>query len=138
MRVRFAIPLLLLCLFTEAETLTGRVIGITDGDTFTVLDANNQQFKIRLAGIDAPETSKSHHHPERGQAFGERLKQSLSKLAFGKIAIIDWKKRHRERLIGKVTIDGVDISLAQTKNGMAWWYRSAPQGTKRQRSASLF
>lgn len=122
MRVLFAIPLLLLCLFAQAETLTGRVIGITDGDTLTVLDANNQQFKIRLAGIDAPETSKSYHHPERGQAFGERSKQNLSKLAFGKMAIIDWKKKHRERLVGKVMVNGVDISLEQIKNGMAWWY----------------
>lgn len=38
-----------------ADQLTGRVVSIADGDTITVLDAANQQHKIRLAGIDAPE-----------------------------------------------------------------------------------
>lgn len=51
------------------------VIGISDGDTLTVLDKDKQQVKIRLAEIDAPE---SH------QAFGSRSKQSLSNLCFGK------------------------------------------------------
>jgi endonuclease YncB( thermonuclease family) len=38
-----------------ADTLTGKVVKITDGDTLYVLDANHEQHKIRLAGIDAPE-----------------------------------------------------------------------------------
>ncbi len=40
---------------SDADTLTGKVVKITDGDTLYVLDANNKQHKIRLAGIDAPE-----------------------------------------------------------------------------------
>jgi endonuclease YncB( thermonuclease family) len=46
-----------------AVTLTGRVGGIADGDTITVLDAERHQHKIRLAGIDAP---------EKAQPFGQR------------------------------------------------------------------
>lgn len=38
-----------------ADTLQGRVVGVADGDTVTVLDASNAQWKIRLMGIDAPE-----------------------------------------------------------------------------------
>lgn len=38
-----------------AATLAGRVVSVADGDTVAVLDSANQQFKIRLAGIDAPE-----------------------------------------------------------------------------------
>lgn len=38
-----------------AETLTGRVVGVHDGDTLTLLVVGNQQVKVRLAGIDAPE-----------------------------------------------------------------------------------
>src|SRR4051794_13231187 len=53
------------------QTLTGRVVSIADGDTVTVLDADDIQHRIRLSGIDAPE---SH------QAFGSRSKQSLSEL----------------------------------------------------------
>lgn len=38
----------------SADTLQGRVVGVTDGDTITLLDAFRTQHKIRLAGIDAP------------------------------------------------------------------------------------
>jgi endonuclease YncB( thermonuclease family) len=67
--------LLLLTLPTHADTLTGRVVGVADGDTITVLDANRQQHKIRLQGIDAP---------ERAQPFGQRSKESLSTMVFNK------------------------------------------------------
>ena len=50
---RFLLLFFLVC-SVHAETLSGRVVGIADGDTITVLDANRQQHKIRLAGIDAP------------------------------------------------------------------------------------
>ena len=72
-----AISLLLLVLFpfdVSADTLTGKVVKITDGDTLVVLDASRQQHKIRLAGIDAPETK---------QPFGKRSKEALSALVAG-------------------------------------------------------
>lgn len=37
-----------------AESISGRVVSVSDGDTLTVLDADHQQIKIRLSGIDAP------------------------------------------------------------------------------------
>jgi endonuclease YncB( thermonuclease family) len=49
-----------------ADTISGRVVGVADGDTLTVLDASKQQHKIRLDGIDAP---------EKAQPFGQRSKQ---------------------------------------------------------------
>jgi endonuclease YncB( thermonuclease family) len=61
----------------HAETISCRVVGIADGDTLTVLDSSNQQHKVRLYGIDAP---------EKKQPFGTRSKQNLSALAFGKSA----------------------------------------------------
>ena len=63
-----AILLLVLACTVNAETIVGRVVGIADGDTITVLDADKVQHKIRLAGIDAPEEK---------QAFGNRSKESL-------------------------------------------------------------
>ena len=67
----FAAATFLLCGASVASTWTieGRVVGISDGDTITVLDDGKTQHKIRFAGIDAP---------EKGQPFGERSKQSLS------------------------------------------------------------
>ena len=38
-----------------AETFTGRIVSIADGDTVTLLDADLRQHKIRLIGIDAPD-----------------------------------------------------------------------------------
>src|SRR4051794_17241519 len=57
------------------ETIIGSVVSIADGDTLTVLDGTNTQHKIRLFGIDAP---------EKTQAFGNRSKEHLASLCFGK------------------------------------------------------
>jgi len=106
--------LFLLAFAAHAETLTGYVTEITDGDTIVVLDANHRQHKIRLAGIDAP---------ERHQAFGSRSTENIARLTFNKDVTVVWKKEHQGRPIGKVTVNGVDVSLEQVKAGMAWWYR---------------
>ncbi len=99
----------------EAATITGRVVGVSDGDTITVLDADRTQHKIRLAGIDAPESK---------QAFGSRSKQNLSDLVFGKDVAVEWDKRDRyQRTLGVVLVDGHDVNLEQVRAGMAWWYR---------------
>lgn len=97
------------------ETLQGKVVGISDGDTITVLDSSKTQHKIRLAGIDAPEKS---------QAFGDRSKQHLSDLVFGKNVAIDWNKTDKYgRTIGKVTVNGQDANLRQVQAGLAWHYK---------------
>jgi endonuclease YncB( thermonuclease family) len=107
----------LLCLSAAAQpqTITGKVVAISDGDTLTVLDANNRQHKIRLDGVDAPESS---------QDFGSRAKQSLSDLVFGKtVTVISSKKDRYGRTLGKVMLDKLDINLGQIRRGMAWFYR---------------
>lgn len=110
-----------ICLFllcsapAAAEILNGRVVGVADGDTITVLDAGKEQHKIRLAGIDAP---------EKGQAFGKASRKHLAELAFGKQAEADCYKIDRyKRLICTVHVDRKDVGLAQLDAGLAWWYR---------------
>ena len=115
---------MLLVSIAHADTLTGRVVGVADGDTITVLDADRQQHKIRLQGIDAP---------EKAQPFGQRSKESLSRLVFGKDVRVDWKKRDTyKRIVGKVWVQPascptcpmtLDAGHAQITVGMAWWYR---------------
>ncbi|MDO8773384.1 MAG: thermonuclease family protein [Burkholderiaceae bacterium] len=101
-------------LVAGAETITGRVVGVSDGDTLTVLDASNQQFKIRLSGIDAP---------EKRQPFGSRAKDSLSETVFNKQVVVESSKEDRyRRKVGKVQHDGTDVNLEQVKKGMAWRY----------------
>ncbi len=108
---------LALCLTPAAyaETIVGRVVAVSDGDTLIVLDASNTQHKIRLSGIDAP---------ERRQSFGEVSKQNLARLVFGKTVVVDWANRDRyRRIVGKVIVSRTDANLAQVKAGLAWHYR---------------
>ena len=112
----FLLAALLLPLQASADTLQGHVIGVTDGDTITLLDASKTQHKIRVAGIDAP---------EKKQPFGQRSKESLSSLAFDKDLTIEWSKKDRYgRIVGKL-LDrrGRDLNLEQVKMGMAWHYK---------------
>ncbi len=99
-----------------AETLTGRVVAIVDGDTLTVLDGSNTQYKIRLAGIDAP---------EKHQPFGSKSQSHLAALAFGQNVTANCGKTDRyRRQVCKILVNGQDINLEQVKAGMAWWYHA--------------
>lgn len=94
--------------------ITGKVISVADGDTITILLADNTEQKVRLNQIDAP---------EKGQDFGKASKKSLSDLVYKKdvsIKKVDTDKYGR--LVGTVFLDGKDINLEQVKNGMAWVY----------------
>jgi endonuclease YncB( thermonuclease family) len=115
LRKAFTTILLALACTAHAETITGRVVGVADGDTITVLDADKVQHKIRLADIDAP---------EKKQAFGNRSKESLSALAFDKTVNVETDKRDRYgRQVGKMLVNGQDVNLVQVERGMAWFYR---------------
>lgn len=110
----FAILVLIFSGLASAETLTGRVVSVADGDTITILTSANEQVKIRLAQIDAP---------EKKQPWGERSKQSLSDLVFNKDVVIEADTKDRYgRTVGQVLLDEVDINLEQIKRGMAWVY----------------
>ena len=74
MRRLLATLLLVVALPACGADYSARVVGVSDGDTITVLTAAKRQVKIRLHGIDAPET---------GQDFGGRAKQAASEPAFG-------------------------------------------------------
>lgn len=105
----------LLCHAAGAGVIQGRVVGVSDGDTITVLDSSNRQHRIRLAGIDAP---------EKAQAFGQRSKQSLLSMVYGKQVSVDWDKRDRyERIIGRVSAQAGDVNLAQVRAGLEWHYK---------------
>ena len=101
---------------SSAYELTGRIISIADGDTVTLLDANLQQHKIRLSGIDAP---------ERRQPFGNRSRLHLGALVFGRQVTADCPKTDRyKRAVCRLEVDGIDANLAQVEAGMAWHYKA--------------
>lgn len=100
----------------SAAQLDGKVIGLSDGDTITVLDITRNQHKVRLAGIDAP---------EKKQPFGNRSRQHLADLVFQKQVLVEWSKRDRYgRIVGKVLVAGQDVSLKQITAGLAWHYKA--------------
>ncbi len=86
--------LVFLSLAALADTVTGKVVKITDGDTLYVLDANYEEHKIRLAGIDAP---------ERKQVYGLASRKHLASIVAGKQVTVEYQKRDRYgRIVGKV------------------------------------
>jgi endonuclease YncB( thermonuclease family) len=99
----------------SAETFTGWVVGVTDGDTLTVLRAGRREV-VRLRGIDAP---------ERGQAYGDRARRYAAALAFGTVADIEARGRDRHgRLLAEVRLPGGrSLNRELVRAGYAWWFR---------------
>lgn len=103
---------------TEPElssSFTARVVGIKDGDTFTVL-VDGREAVIRLANVDCP---------ERSQPFGKAAKQFASDLCFGKDVEIqgDGKVDRYGRIIATVCLnDSVWVNKELVKAGMAWHF----------------
>ncbi len=100
---------------TLAADFTGRVVGVADGDTITVLH-NGKGERIRLHGIDCP---------EKRQAFGKRAKQLTSNLVFGKTVTVQPVDRDRYgRTVGVVLLpDGRSLNHELVRAGLAWMYR---------------
>lgn len=94
-----------------AAAFLASVIGISDGDTLTVLH-ERQPVKIRVAEIDAP---------EKRQPFGARSKRALADLCFGREAEVTPQTKDRYgRTVARVRCDGHDVSESQVRAGMAW------------------
>ncbi len=99
-----------------AETITGQVVAISDGDTLTLLTESKQQVKIRLAEIDTPESR---------QPYGQKAKQALSDLTFRKLIVADIDSIDRYgRSIARISVNGLDVNRALVESGSAWVYRA--------------
>jgi endonuclease YncB( thermonuclease family) len=117
-----AIPLLaalLLCVLGSstvwAAKLTGQVVSIADGDTFTLLTPDHRQLRIRLAEIDAPESR---------QPWGARAKQALANLVFGKsVTVMTRGEDQYGRTLGRVYTAGRNVNAEMISSGAAWAYR---------------
>lgn len=93
------------------KPFAGKVVGIADGDTFTVL-LDKTQHRIRLNGIDSPET---------GQAFGTKAKQALADKVFGKEVKVVWTERDKyKRILGDIYLDDRWINKEMVGEGFAW------------------
>lgn len=99
-----------------AQTLSGEVLSVKDGDSIVVLMQAGQQAEVRLEGIDAR---------EHGQAFGDTSRQDLSDLLLGKQVNLQCNGQDRYgRWACKVALrNGEDVDLDQIQAGMAWHYK---------------
>ena len=108
---------------SHAETVTGKVVSVADGNTLTVLSGKGQQL-VYLAGIEAP---------QRGQPYASRSWQNLMHMAYGKEATLECRKADRDqRRVCKVKVrplscttcgHTLDVGLAQIVAGAARWHR---------------
>ena len=96
----------------SADTISGKVTKIIDGDTLVVRDAAKKRYTVRLAEIDAPEAK---------QPFYVESSRSLAEICHRKKAAVEWSERDEgQRYIGYVRCDGKDANAEQLKRGMAW------------------
>lgn len=102
-------------MFGQEKEMSGKVVGVHDGDSITLLTSGKLEVKVRLEGIDAPELK---------QAYGNASKKSLSDLVFGQQVRLEvtGKDRYR-RILGHVFVGDTWVNLCQVKNGFAWHYK---------------
>lgn len=100
---------------SPAESFTGRVVGVTDGDSLTIMHAGKGE-KVRLEGIDCP---------EKKQPFGSRARQFTSDLAFEReVAVhVNGRDRYGRTLAHVLLPDGRNLNHELLKAGLAWWFR---------------
>lgn len=115
LKTSLTILFLLVSLISSAQTLTGKVVGIMDGDSFKLLTADSTLVKVRLANIDCP---------EKKQAFSAKAKEFTSNAIFGKTVTINILKTDRyKRYISNVTYnDSLSLCHQLVKNGLAWHF----------------
>lgn len=105
--------LLVLTCLISAETFTGTVVKITDGDTITVL-VEQRQVKVRLSAIDAP---------ERKQDYSQKSTDALADMVFGKeVRIVSHGEDRYGRTIGDVFVGQTNVNEKLVEDGWAWNY----------------
>ena len=99
----------------QATEYQATVIHIADGDTLTVLNEFKEEVKIRLNGIDCPET---------GQPFGNKAKQYTKIMAHGEtVTLHTYGQDKYGRTIADVILkDGRNLSKELVSAGYAWWF----------------
>jgi len=117
MKKTFTTALLFISLFTvfSQTMLTGKVVGIKDGDTVEVIDKHNKTTILRLAEVDCP---------EKKQPFGKTAKQFTSDAVYLKTVTYTVTNKDRYgRFVAKVYYNNKYLSAEIIKNGLGWQYK---------------
>ena len=111
-----SVPLFSQAADSQTDTFTGKVVGVSEGDTISVM-RGGRAVKVRLHGIDCP---------EKKQPFGTKAKWVTSDLAFGREVTVQVKTMDRYgRIVGEVILpDGLSLNKDLVHAGLAWWYHN--------------
>lgn len=105
---------LILVSFT-LSAFTGKVVGVTDGDTITILKNDNTTVKVRLSAIDCP---------EKVQEYGSQAKSATSQLCFGKFVTVQNEGTDKYgRTLAIVFVDSLCLNKELLRLGLAWHYK---------------
>ncbi len=118
MKLTLSLISLWLAAASPGVPLTGRVVMVHDGDTFT-LKSGRSLYKVRLAEVDAP---------EMGQVFGQQARKFTEEMVLGRrvrvnVAMID---RYGRRVGEVIVEDGRVLNEELVHAGWAWYYRVNP------------
>jgi micrococcal nuclease len=124
MRTILAIISLVLLLAADCfagRTIEGMVRAVYDGDTLLLATREDNRFKVRLYGIDAPETAKP---DQPGQPFGAVAKRTLMYKIMGRQVRADIVDTDQyQRAVAVIYYAGRDVNREMVYEGMAWAYR---------------
>ncbi len=103
----------------SGNVITAKSVRVIDGDTLEIIPTEGPSERIRLLGIDAPESNQAH-----GTYSTQTLQQCVNQ---GQVTV-EWFEQDRyQRLLGKVRANGVDCNLNQIQQGAAWHYKQYQQ-----------
>ena len=120
---KLKISVAFLFLLVPVISLAGqfKVMRVYDGDTLKA-KGHGIEFKVRLVGIDAPETSRKKH--QEGQPYSQQSKKFLTSMVLDKVVFIKGYGLDRyNRILGEVSMSGKNVNLEMLKAGLAEVYR---------------
>ena len=96
----------------SAQTYTGTVVFIKDGDTF-VFQTESGSLTVRMQGIDAP---------EKDQPFGQESKAFLMQYKDRKGSLQTFGVDKYGRTLGVLFVDNENVNYLSVLNGASWHY----------------
>jgi endonuclease YncB( thermonuclease family) len=107
--------LVLFFILSLSDSFTGKVVRVLDGDTIEVLTDKKERIRIRLEGIDCPES---------GQPFSNKATKLTKELVAGKtVTVVKSGEDRYGRILGFVFVGDVNVNKELLKNGLAWHYK---------------
>lgn len=109
--------MLTVCHVCAQQEMSGFVIKVSDGDTYSMVLQDGTKERVRLQGIDAPEGTGN-------QPYWQQSRNYLAKLIDKKQVKVRFKNRDKYgRILGTVSVDSIaDVNLQMIKSGLAWHY----------------